>query len=77
MVLGLDVVDALALGPGPLGSGVGGHDDDVGLATTELFYSRLTIPKSEQLELNLEIIFANYISLILQFYKLISLLTSR
>ena len=73
VVLGLDD-DALA-GPGLLGSGVGGHDDDVGLATTELFYSRLTLPKSEQLELNLEMIFAKYISLILQ-YKLISLLTS-
>ena len=69
MVLGLDVVDALALGPGPLGSGVGGHDDDVGLATTELSYSRLTIPKSEQLELNLELVFAKYISLILLSYE--------
>ena len=75
MVLGLDVVDVLALGPGPLGSGVGGQDDDVRLATTEHFYPRLKISKSEQLELNLELIFAKYISLILQ-YKLISLLTS-
>ena len=46
MVLGLDDVDALAPGPGLLGSGVGGHDDDVVLATTELFYSRFILPKA-------------------------------
>ena len=69
MVHGLDDVDALALGPGPLGSGVGGHDDDVRLATTELFYPRLTISKSEQLELNLKLIFAKYISLILLYNR--------
>ena len=41
MVLGLDDVDALALGQGLLGSGVGGHDNDDLLATTELFYPRM------------------------------------
>ena len=35
MVLGLDVVDTIVLGPGLLDSGVGGHDTR--LATTELF----------------------------------------
>ena len=45
MVLGLDV-GALVLGPGLLGSGVGGHDDDVVLVTTELFYSRFILPKA-------------------------------
>ena len=53
MVLGLDD-DALAAGPGLLGSGVGGHDDDVELVTTELFYSRFQFPRSELLELDLE-----------------------
>jgi hypothetical protein len=46
VVLGLDDVDALAPGPGLLGSGVGGHDDDVVLVTTELFYSRFIFPKA-------------------------------
>ena len=57
MVLGLDDVGALALGPGLLGSGVGGHNNDDMLATTELFYPRLTTSKSEQfvLELNLKL----------------------
>ena len=56
MVLGLDDVDALATGPGLLGSGVGGHDDDVVLVTTELFYSRFQFPRSELLELDLEML---------------------
>ena len=64
-MLGLDDVDALALGPGLLGSGVGGHNNDVMLATTELFYPRLTTSKSEQFELSLKLMFAKYISLIL------------
>ena len=51
-MLGLDDVDALALGQGLLGSGVGGHDNDDMLATTELFYPRLTTSKSEQFVLN-------------------------
>ena len=46
VVLGLDDVDARAPGPGLLGSGVGGHDDDVVLVTTELFYSRFIFPKA-------------------------------
>ena len=54
MVLGLDDVSALALGPGLLGSGVGGHDDDLELVTTELSYSRFQFPRSELLELDLE-----------------------
>ena len=52
MVLGLDDVDALALGQCLLGSGVGGHDNDDLLATTELFYPRLTTQKSEQSVMN-------------------------